>query len=125
MTKKLVESEGARNVAVSKTDPTTRVTTTVRVRRRPWLTLSVIRVLPPVPLRVCTRPPAGVRAMLCGLKHCRDGGFKAHRLVAQKIVDSMVVHNDLVAHRVDKRSSCHEVDIGDEAQPMRGKPRGE
>lgn len=50
MTKKLVEPEGARNVAASKTDPTTRVTTTVRDRRRSWLTLLVSLVLPLVPL---------------------------------------------------------------------------
>ena len=42
MTKKRVEPDGARNVAASKTDPTTSVPTTVRDRRRPWSTLPLI-----------------------------------------------------------------------------------
>ncbi len=67
-TKKLVEPDGARNVAASKTDPTTSVTTTVRDRRGLWSMLSVSLAFPSVPLWLCTRPSAGVRAMLCGLE---------------------------------------------------------
>ena len=53
------------------------------------------------------------------------GVVERHPLEGHQLRDAVVLHDDLVDHRVDQRPARGGVDVGDEAEPVRGQLRRE